>query len=146
MASSPQQFADNEIERLPWWRAFVRSPELPDSISIPVTLKQIIDLKNYYVKSPEGRKSPESIDARSRFDIYKFQLSQHGKAVTGDLNLKMTDKFFKTFESDRVTLYVADRANLEAATTFAAEQKQIALEIAQASSLESNQRSRGFSR
>ena len=145
MASSPQQFADNEIERPPWWRAS-RSPELAHSRSVPVTLKQIIDLKNYYVNSPSGRAQTESVDARSKFDIYKFQISQHGKSVTSDPHLKMTDKFFKTFESDRVTLSVADRANLAAATTFAAEQKQIAVEIAQASSLEPKQRSRGFSR
>jgi Relaxase/Mobilisation nuclease domain len=122
-----------------------RSSELPHSSSIPVTLKQIIDLKNYYVKSPEGRAKPESVDARSKFDTYKFQLSQHGKAVTGDPNLKMTNKFFKTFESDRIKLCAADRANLEAASAFATEQAQIALEIAQASSLEPKQRSRGFS-
>ena len=123
-----------------------RSPELLSSSPIPVTLTQIIDLKNYYVKSPQGRAKPESVDAQAKFDIYKFQMSQHGKTVTGDPDLKMTDKFFKTFESDRVTLSVADRANLAAATTFAAEQKQIAVEIAQASSLEPKQRSRGFSR
>ena len=133
----PQQFVDNGIERL---------PELVQSDSIPVNLKQIIDLKNYYRESPEGRAKPEGIDARSKFDIYKFQLSQHGKEVTGDPNLKMTSEFFKTFESDRVTLSVADRANLEAAITFAAEQRQIAVEIAQASSLEPKQRSHGFSR
>jgi Relaxase/Mobilisation nuclease domain len=146
MASSPQQLVDNEIDRLGGAPSSDRSPELAHSSSIPVTLKQIIDLKNYYVKSPEGRANPESIDAQEKFGIYKFQLSQHSKAVTGDPNLKMTNKFFKTFESDRVILSVADRANLEAATTFAAEQRQIALEIAQASSLEPKQRSRGFSR
>jgi hypothetical protein len=86
-----------------------RSPELAPSHSIPVTLKQIIDLKNYYVKSPEGRAKPESVDARSKFDIYKFQISQHGKAVTGDPNLKLTNQFFKTFESQQVTLSIADR-------------------------------------
>jgi Relaxase/Mobilisation nuclease domain len=154
MASSPQQLVDNELDRLggalssdrpPWWRAS-RSLELAHSSSISVTLKQIIYLKNYYRESLEGRKSPESIDAIAKFDIYKFQLSQHGKAVTGDPNLKMTSKFFKTFESDRVILSVADRANLEAATTFAAEQRQIAVEIAQASSLEPKQRSSRFSR
>ena len=137
MASAPQQFADNEIDRL---------PELPHSSSIFVSLKQIIDLKNYYIKSPEGRAKPESVDAQEKFDIYKFQISQHGKSVTGDPNLKMTSKFFKTFESEHVTFSIADRANLEAATTFAAEQRQIALEIAQQSSLEPKQRSRGFSR
>jgi Relaxase/Mobilisation nuclease domain len=123
-----------------------RSPQLAQSNSIPVTLKQIIDLKNYYVKSPEGHAKPESVDARSKFDTYKFQLSQHGKAVTGDPNLKMTNEFFKTFESDRVTLSVTDRANLEAATTFAAEQAQIVMAARQESSLEPKQRSRGFSR
>jgi Relaxase/Mobilisation nuclease domain len=113
---------------------------------LPVTLKQIIDLKNYYVNSPEGCTKPESIDARSKFDIYKFQLSQHGKAVTGDPNLKLTNQFFKTFESQQVTLSIADRANLDAASAFATEQAQIAVEIAQASSLEPKQRSRGCSR
>jgi Relaxase/Mobilisation nuclease domain len=133
----PQAEADDYIDR---------SPELAPSHSIPVTLKQIIDLKNYYVKSPEGRTKPESVDARSKFDIYKFQISQHGKAVTGDPNLKLTNQFFKTFESQQVTLSLADRANLDAASAFASEQAQIALEIAQASSLEPKQRSRGFSR
>ncbi|AFY92740.1 relaxase/mobilization nuclease domain-containing protein [Chamaesiphon minutus] len=123
-----------------------RSSELPHSSSIPVTLKQIIDLKNYYVNSPEGRAKPEGSDALEKFDIYKLQLSQHGKAATGDPNLKMTNKFFKTFESDRIKLCAADRANLDAASAFATEQAQIALEIAQASSLELRQRSRGCSR
>jgi Relaxase/Mobilisation nuclease domain len=123
-----------------------RSPELAPSNNIPVTLKQIIDLKNYYVKSPEGRAKLESIDAIAKFDRYKFQISEHGKAVTGNPNLKMTSKFFKTFESDRVTLCAADRANLDAASVFATEQARIAVEIAQASSLEPKQRSRGFSR
>jgi Relaxase/Mobilisation nuclease domain len=137
LANDPQAEADDYIDR---------SPELAPSHSIPVTLKQIIDLKNYYVKSPEGRAKPESVDARSKFDIYKFQISQHGKAVTGDPNLKLTNQFFKTFESQQVTLSIADRANLDAASAFATEQAQIALEIAQASSLEPKQRSRGFSR
>jgi hypothetical protein len=123
-----------------------RSPELAPSNNIPVTLKQIIDLKNYYVKSPEGRAKLESIDAIAKFDRYKFQISEHGKAVTGNPNLKMTSKFFKTFESDRVTLCAADRANLDAASVFVTEQARIAVEIAQASSLEPKQRSRGFSR
>jgi hypothetical protein len=120
------------------------APAHPDYL--PVTLKQIIDLKNYYVKFPEGRAKPESIDAQEKFDIYKFQLSQHGKAVTGDPNLKLTNQFFKTFESQQVTLSIADRANLEAASAFATEQAQIAFEIAEASSLEPKQHSRGFSR
>ncbi|AFY92904.1 relaxase/mobilization nuclease domain-containing protein [Chamaesiphon minutus] len=132
-----QQFVDNGIERL---------PELAQSNSTPVTLKQIIDLKNYYKKSHEGRAKTESVDAQEKFDIYKFQISQHGKAVTGDPNLKLTNKFFKTFESDRVMLSTTDRANLGAASAFANEQAQIALEIAQASLLETKQRSRGFSR
>ena len=38
----------------------------------------------------------------------------------------MTNGFFKTFQSDAVELAPADRANLEAANTFAAEQAQIA--------------------
>jgi hypothetical protein len=137
MASSPQQFVENGIDR---------SLDLAHSSSIPVTLKQIIDLKNYYVNSPSGRVKPESIDAQKKFDIYKFQISQHGKSVTGDPNLKMTNKFFKTFESEQVTLSVADRANLEAATTFAAEQAQIAFKVAQAAEREPKQRSHGFSR
>ena len=136
-ANDLQEFTADYIER---------SPELARSNSIPVTLTQIIDLKNYYVNSPEGRKSPESIDARSKFDIYKFQLSQHGKSVTGDPNLKMTSEFFKTFESQQVTLSVADRANLDAASAFATERAQIAFEIAQASLLEPKQHGRGCSR
>jgi Relaxase/Mobilisation nuclease domain len=136
-ASDPQQFADNGSDR---------SPEFPHSSSIPVTLKQIIDLKNYYRESREGRAKPESVDAQEKFDIYKFQISQHGKAVTGAPNLKLTNKFFKTFESDRVMLSATDRANLGAASTFANEQAQIALEIAQAALLEPKQRSSRFSR
>jgi Relaxase/Mobilisation nuclease domain len=123
-----------------------RSGALAQPDRLPVTLKQLIDLKNYYVKSPEGRAKPESVDAQAKFDIYKFQLSQHGKAVTGDPNLKLTSEFFKTFKSPQVTLSVADRANLDTALAFATEQAQIAFEIAQASSLEPKQRSRGFSR
>jgi Relaxase/Mobilisation nuclease domain len=137
IASDIQQFADNGIDR---------SLELAHSNNVPVTLKQIINLKNYYVNSPEGRAKPESVDAQQQFDIYKFQLSQHGKSVTDDPNLKLTNPFFKTFESDLVTLSVADRANLDAATTFAAEQSQIALEARQAAEREPKQRSRGFSR
>jgi hypothetical protein len=123
-----------------------RSGALAQPDRLPVTLKQLIDLKNYYVKSPEGRTKPESIDVQAKFDIYKFQLSQHGKAVTGNPNLKLTSEFFKTFKSPQVTLSIADRANLDTALAFATEQAQIALEIAQASSLEPKQRSRGFSR
>jgi Relaxase/Mobilisation nuclease domain len=123
-----------------------RSGALTQPDHLPVTLKQIIDIKNYYVKSPEGRAKPESVDAQEKFDIYKFQLSQHGKALTGDPNLKLTSEFFKTFESKQVTLSAVDRANLDAALAFATEQAQIAFEITQASSLEPKQRSRGFSR
>jgi hypothetical protein len=137
LANDPHAEADDYIDR---------SSELVSSHSIPVTLKQIIDLKNYYVKSPEGRAKPESVDAQEKFEIYKFQISQHGKAVTGDPNLKLTNQFFKTFESPQVTLSLADRANLDAASAFATEQAQIAFEIAEASSLEPKQRSRGFSR
>jgi hypothetical protein len=135
--NDPQQFVENGIERL---------PELAQSKSTPVTLKQIIDLKNYYKESHAGRTKPESVDAQEKFDTYKFQISQHGKAITGDLNLKLTNKFFKTFESDLVTLSVADRANLAAASAFANEQAQIALEIDRAALLEAKQHSRGFSR
>jgi Relaxase/Mobilisation nuclease domain len=146
MASGLQQFADNEIDRLGDALSSDRSPELAHSSNVPVTLKQIINLKNYYVKSPEGQAKSESIDAIVKFDIYKFQISQHGKSVTDDPNLKLTNKFFKTFESDRVTLSAADITNLDAASAFAMEQAQIANEIAQAAERQTKQRSRGFSR
>jgi Relaxase/Mobilisation nuclease domain len=146
MASDTQQFVDNEIDRLGDALSSERSLELAHSSSVPVTLKQIINLKNYYVKSPEGQAKSESINAQEKFDIHKFQISQHGKSVTDDPNLKLTNKFFKTFESDRVTLSAADITNLDAASAFAIEQAQIANEIAQAAERQPKQRSRGFSR
>jgi hypothetical protein len=91
-----------------------------------VSLKDLINLKNFYTKSPEGKAKPESIEAVANFDRYKFQLSQHGKAVSNNSDLKMTNGFFKTFQSDAVELAPADRANIEAANTFAAEQAQVA--------------------
>jgi hypothetical protein len=109
--------------------ATVKAPttgESPNGSKPGVSLKELINLKNYYTKSLEGRAKPESLEAVANFDRYKFQLSQHGKAVTGDPDLKMTNKFFKTFKSDEVDLAPADRANLDAANTFAAEQAQIA--------------------
>ena len=145
MASDTQQFADNESDRLGDALSSDRSPDLAHSSSVPVTLKQIINLKNYYVKSPEGQAKSESIDAIVKFDIYKLQISQHDKSLTDDPNLKLTNKFFKTFESDRVTLSAADITNLDAASAFA-EQAQIANEIAQAAERQPKQRSRGFSR
>jgi hypothetical protein len=109
--------------------ATVKAPttgESPNGSKPGVSLKELINLKNFYTKSPEGRAKPESIEAVANFDRYKFQLSQHGKAVNGDPDLRMTNKFFKTFQSDEVDLAPADRANLAAANTFAAEQATIA--------------------
>jgi hypothetical protein len=91
-----------------------------------VSLKDLTNLKNFYTKSPEGKAKPESLEAVANFDRYKAQLSQHGKAVSNNPDLKMTNGFFKTFQSDAVELAPTDRANLEAANTFAAEQAQIA--------------------
>ena len=51
---------------------------------------------------------------------------QHGKAVSNNPDLKMTNGFFKTFQSDAVELSPAERDNLEAANTFAVEQAKIA--------------------
>jgi hypothetical protein len=99
--------------------------ESPNGSKPGVSLKELINLKNFYTKSPAGRAKPESLEAIANFDRYKFQLSQHGKAVTNNPDLKMTNGFFKTFQSDAVELAPADRANLEAANTFAAEQAQI---------------------
>lgn len=109
--------------------ATVKAPttgESPNGSKPGVSLKELINLKNFYTKSPEGRAKPESIEAVANFDRYKFQLSQHGKAVSNNPDLKMTSGFFKTFKSDEVDLAPADRANLDAANTFAAEQAQIA--------------------
>jgi hypothetical protein len=100
----------------------------PNGSKPGVSLKELINLKNFYTKSPEGRAKPESIEAVANFDRYKFQLSQHGRAVTGDPDLKMTNKFFRTFKSDEVDLAPADRANLDAANTFVVEQAQIAVQ------------------
>jgi hypothetical protein len=97
----------------------------PNGSKPGVSLRELINLKNYYMKSLEGRAKPESLEAVANFDRYKFQLSQHGRAVTGDPDIKMTNKFFKTFQSDEVDLAPTDRANLDAANTFAAEQAQI---------------------
>jgi hypothetical protein len=100
--------------------------ESPNGSKPGVSLKELINLKNFYTKSPEGRAKPESLEAVANFDRYKFQLSQHGKAVSNNPDLKMTNGFFKTFKSDQVNLAPVDRANLDAANTFAAEQAQIA--------------------
>lgn len=91
-----------------------------------VSLKDLINLKNFYTKSPEGKAKPESLEAVANFDRYKFQLSQHGKEVSNNPDLKMTNGFFKTFQSDAVELAPADLANLEEANTFATEQAQLA--------------------
>jgi hypothetical protein len=109
--------------------AAVKAPTIEQSLngSKPgVSLKDLINLKNFYTKSPEGKAKPESHEAVANFDRYKSQLSQHGKAVSNNSDLKMTNGFFKTFQSDAVELAPADRDNLEAANTFAAEQAQIA--------------------
>ncbi|AFY92922.1 hypothetical protein [Chamaesiphon minutus] len=98
----------------------------PNGSKPGVSLKDLINLKNFYTKSPEGKARPESLEAQANFDRYKFQLSQHGKAVSNNPDLKMTNGFFKTFQSDAVELAPADRANLEAANTLAAEQSRIA--------------------
>jgi hypothetical protein len=103
------------------------APERSSNGSKPgVSLKELINLKNFYTKSPEGKAKPESLEAQANFDRYKFQLSQHGKAVSNNPDLKMTNVFFKTFQSEAVDLAPADRANLEAANTFAAEIANIA--------------------
>jgi hypothetical protein len=108
--------------------AVVKAPagQSPNGSKPGVSLKELINLKNYYTKSPEGKAKPESLDATANFDRYKSQLSQHGKAVSNNPDLKMTNGFFKTFQSDAVELAPADRANLEAANTFAVEQAKIA--------------------
>jgi hypothetical protein len=108
--------------------AVVKAPEgqSPNGSKPGVSLKELINLKNYYTQSPEGKAKLESLDATANFDRYKSQLSQHGKAVSNNPDLKMTNGFFKTFKSDAVELAPADRANLEAANTFAAEQANIA--------------------
>ena len=103
------------------------SPEQSPKVPRPgVSLKDLINLKNFYTKSPEGKAKPESLESQANFDRYKFQLSQHGKAVSNNPDLKMTNGFFKTFQSDAVELSPAERDNLAAANTFAAEQAQIA--------------------
>ena len=103
------------------------SPEQSPKVPRPgVSLKDLINLKNFYTKSPEGKAKPESLEAQANFDRYKAQLSQHGKAVSNNPDLKMTNGFFKTFQSDAVELSPAERDNLAAANTFAAEQAQIA--------------------
>jgi hypothetical protein len=109
--------------------AGVKAPttgQSPNGSQPGVSLKDLINLKNFYTKSPEGKARPESLEAVANFDRYKFQLSQHGKAVSNNPDLKMTNGFFKTWKSDAVDLAPTDRANLEAANTFAAEQAQIA--------------------
>jgi hypothetical protein len=113
----------------------------PNGSKPGVSLKELINLKNFYTKSPEGKAKPESLEAVANFDRYKFQLSQHGKAVSNNPDLKMTNGFFKTFESDAVELAPADRANLEAANTFAAEQAQIAAQQKQSKPEPQQQRS-----
>ena len=100
--------------------------ESPNGSKPGVSLKELINLKKYYTESSEGKTKPESSEAAANFDLYKFQLSQHGKAVSNNPDLKMTNGFFKTFKSDEVDLAPADRANLEAANIFADEQAQIA--------------------
>lgn len=65
----------------------LNSPELPrpqmpneiDPLQEPnqssgtsVTSKQIIDLKNYYVKSPDGQAKLESINASEKFNLHKY--------------------------------------------------------------------------
>jgi Relaxase/Mobilisation nuclease domain len=134
---SPQLEAVDAVER---------DRELPKPDNIAVTLKQIIDLKNYYIKSPEGKARAGSIDAQKKFNRYKLQISKDGKAVTNNRDLKMTNEFFNTFASDRVTLSPEDRANLEAANEFAVEQAQITLQAREQSERQPKQRSRGFSR
>jgi Relaxase/Mobilisation nuclease domain len=134
---SPQLEAVDVVER---------DRELPKQDSIAVSLQQLIDLKNYYLKSPEGKARSESIDAQKKFNRYKLQISKDGKSVTNNPDLKMTNEFFEDFKSDKVTLLPEDRANLEAANTFAVEQAQVALETRQKSERQPKQRSRGFSR
>ena len=108
--------------------AVVKAPagQSPNGSKPGVNLKDLINLKNFYTKSPEGKAQPEGIEAQANFDRYKFQLSQHAKALSNNPDLKMTNGFFKTFQSDAVELTPTDRANLDAANTFAAEQAQIA--------------------
>jgi hypothetical protein len=122
--------------------AAVKAPataQSPNGSKPGVSLKDLIDLKNYYTKSPEGKAKPESLEAVANFDRYKAQLSQHGKAVSNNPDLKMTNGFFKTFQSEAVELAPTDRANLEAANTFAAEQAQIAQQQKQAKLAAPNQ-------
>jgi hypothetical protein len=129
--NQPDSVPDVPPGQSPSSTAAVKAPsnspaQLPQVPRSGVSLKDLINLKNFYTKSPEGKAKPESLEAVANFDRYKFQLSQHGKAVTGDPDLKMTNKFFKTWKSDAVELAPADRANLDAANTFAVEQATIA--------------------
>jgi hypothetical protein len=117
-----------------------------DRSSTGVTLKQLIDLKNYYLNSPEGKARSGSADAQKNFKRYKAQISKDGKAVSGNPDLRMTNEFFEDFKSDRVTLLPEDRSNLDAAHEFAAEQLQIAIAARVQSEPEPKQRSHGFSR
>ena len=127
----PDSVPDVKPGQSPSSTAAVKAPssspgQSPNGSKPGVSLKELINLKNFYTKSPEGKAKPESLEAVANFDRYKFQLSQHGKAVSNNPDLKMTNGFFKTWRSDAVDLAPADRANLEAANTFAAEQVQIA--------------------
>ncbi len=131
---APTPAVNNQRDSIPFGAgqsppAAVKAPSAEQSSngSKPgVSLQDLKNIKSFYTNSPEGKAQPESSEAQANFDRYKSQLSQHGKAVSNNPDLKMTSGFFKTFQSDAVDLAPADRANLEAANTFAAEQAQVA--------------------
>jgi hypothetical protein len=128
----------------------VKAPDIPpgQSPTAPskgVSIKQLIDLKNYYLKSPDGREQPQSVNAEANFKRYKSQISKDGKAVTGNKDLRMTNEFFDGFKSEAVTLSPEDKANLEAANQFAVAQERAAQEMKEQSKPPTKQRSQSKS-
>jgi predicted nucleotidyltransferase component of viral defense system len=87
-----------------------------------VTLRQLVNLKDFYMNSTQGQAQTQSKDPLEKINRYKQELLQDGKATTGNQELMMRDAFFHDFRSEAVKLSREDQANLPAADEFAAQQ------------------------
>jgi hypothetical protein len=89
-----------------------------------VSRQDLVNLKNYYKDSPEGKALPESEGSGQRFNQGKAALLSSGKASSGDSTLKIAAPYFENYQAQDVALSPEDKGNLPAANEFAEAQSQ----------------------
>jgi hypothetical protein len=86
----------------------------------------LINLKNYYKNSPDGKALPGSAGVTARFNQQKATLLNMGKESSGDSKLKFADDFFNEFQvpPESLNLSPEEQSDLQPAEEFAETQGQ----------------------